>query len=236
MLIEELKIKTETYYAIQKSRIQAQLRIKAFVRDGRLSDDHSEALMFWLDDSLKRLEVIIKKDVATLLKDVPIWTEFMEAIKGIGPCLAGSLVAGMVDIGRFNHISALWHYCGMHVVDGEAPRRKRGSKITWNPFLRMTLFKLTDSFIKQNAEKSLYRRLYDEKKAYYQKKFPEPVKDGKKTRYTKGHIHNMAKRYSGKIFLSHLWVAWRKLEGLTVTEPWILEQGGHVDKIEPEAA
>jgi len=36
-MIEELKIKTETYYAIQKLRIQAELRIKALVRDERLS-------------------------------------------------------------------------------------------------------------------------------------------------------------------------------------------------------
>lgn len=233
-LLEELKIKTETYYAIQKSRIQADLRIQAFVRDERLNAERAEALHFWLNESLKGLEAIIKKDVQVLLKDAPIWKGWLTDVKGIGPCLAGSLIAGIVSIDRFNHISALWHYCGYHVVDGQAPKRKRGEKITWNPFLRMTMYKATDSFIKQSAEKSLYRRLYDEKKAFYQKKFPEEVKEGKRTKYTKGHLHNMAKRYSGKIFLSHLWLKWREIEGLPVSEPWVIAHGGHVDMILPE--
>ena len=237
-IIEELKIKTETYYAVQKIRIQAELRIKAFVRDERLTEERAGALHFWLDESLKKFEGIIKKEVATLLKDVPAWTEFMKDVKGVGPCLAGSLVSGIVDISRFNHVSSLWHYCGMHVVDGEAPRRKRGEKLNWHPFLRMTIYKLTDSFIKQNAEKCLYRRLYDEKKAFYQEKYPEPVtvKQGTReiTKYTKGHIHNMAKRYAGKMFLSHLWAKWRALEGLSVSDPWIIAHGDHADIIGPE--
>lgn len=241
-LLEELKIKTETYYAVQKSRVQAELRIGAYVRDERLDQERSEALMFWLNESLKKLETVIMKDVSLMLKDVPIWTEWLKGVYGIGPCLAGSLIAGMVDINRFETISALWHYCGMHVVDGEAPRRKRGSKITWNPFLRMTIFKTTDSFVKQNAEKCQYRELYDTKKKFYQIKFPDEVKipgtKGQKDRvkYSKGHIHNMAKRYAGKIFLAHLWVKWRELEGLPISDPWVIAHGGHTGMIQPRAA
>jgi len=229
-MIEELKIKTETYYAIQKIRIQAELRIKAFVREERLPEEHAEELHHWADDMLKAMETSIKRDVAKLLRGVPIWEEFFKPVKGVGPCLAGSLIAGIVDISRFEYVSSLWKYCGMDVVDGEAPKRARGQKISWNPFLRMTLYKASDSFIKQNPEKSLYRRLYDEKKAYYQAKFPEPVEKGngkKGKKYTKLHIHNMAKRYAGKIFLQHLWKTWRELEGLPVTEPWVIAHGGH---------
>jgi hypothetical protein len=290
-LIEELKIKTETFYATQGVRIQAQLRIKAFVRDERLDKLHSKQLHGWLDDSLKDREDYIKKDVETILKDVNIWTDFMKKVKGIGPCLAGSLIAGIQDPGKFQHVSALWKYIGLDVVaeTGEAPRRTRGEKITWNPFLRMTLHKLTDSFIKQDPDKSLYRRLYDQKKAFYQGKFPEhnicrkcgaphelkikkskpdkktgkvtvtksyvcttkgckevgtgiphptrQTKDKKPIYYhTRDHIHRMAKRYAGKIFIQHLWITWRKQKGLEVNKPWILEHGGHVDYIEPEEA
>jgi len=45
-------------------------------------------------------------------------------------------------------------------------------------------------------------------------------KDGKKTLYTKGHIHAMAKRRTVKLFLSHFWLEWRKLEGLPISEPF----------------
>jgi len=240
-MIEELKIKTETYYSLQKIRIQAELRIKAFVRDKRLTEIQTGSLHFWLDEQLLKAEKITKKDITTLLKGIPIWTEFMKDINGIGPCLAGSLIAGIVDIDRFNYVSSLWKYCGMDVVNGEAPKRRKGEKISWNPFLRMTIFKLTDSFVIQSADKCLYRRLYDEKKAYYRAQYPEPIDTGKKNKdgkpiykYSDGHIHNMAKRYAGKIFIEHFWVKWRELEGLVVTQPWIIAHGGHQDYIPAE--
>lgn len=230
---EELIIKTETYYALQKIRIQAQLRIKAFSaeRKGqprRLDDFRAGALHFWLDDNLLSKEQDIKKEIAGMLKTVPIWSEWLKSVKGIGPCLAGSLYAGILDIGRFPTVSHLWAYMGMDVRDGKAPKRTKGEKVDWNPFLRMTLYKITDSFIKQNAEKCLYRRLYDEKKAYYQKQHPEPIPGkGKEVTYGPLHLHNMAKRYAGKIFIQHLWVKWRELEGLAVSMPWVFEHGGH---------
>jgi len=272
-MIEELKIKTETYYAMQKIRIQAQLRIKAFVRDERLQKEEAESLHFWLNDQVKHIEVAIKKEIATLLKDVPIWTKFLRKAKGVGPCLAGSLIAGIVDISRFNHVSSLQKYCGMDVVDGEAPRRVRGEKITWNPFLRTACFKLGESFTKQNPDKCQYRRLYDERKPFYRKQHPEwefcykcgakllsqdglPDKCSKKgcsgnhggiphpTRkkkdggviyqYTKDHIHRMTMRWVVKLFIQHLWVEWRKLEGLSISDPWVIAHGGHADLIEPD--
>jgi len=273
---EELKIKTETMYAIQKLRIQAQLRIKAFVRDERLTKKRSEAMHHWLEELLKDTENLVGHDVGDLLKGIPIWNVFMKHVLGLGPRLAGSIVAGIYDISRFNHVSSLWKYCGQDVTaDGEAPRRQSGQKISWNPFLRMTIYKITDSMVKQNADKSLYRRLYDQKKAFYQKKFPEwavcrtcgakliamkgefdkcsnieckgksggikhPTRKDRKGNpiyiHTKGHIHKMAKRYTGKIFLQHLWMMWRRLEGLPENMPWIIEHGGHVDFIPPEEA
>jgi len=240
-MIEELKIKIETYYAIQKIRIQAELRIKAFIRDDRLTELQAQSLHFWEDEHLKGIEKSIKKDVTLLLKDVPIYTEWMKDVLGIGPCLAGSLYAGIYDISRFNTISKLWKYCGQDVDEsGRAPRRQKGKKLTADPFLQMTIYKLTDSFVKQTAEKCLYRRLYDIKKAFYKQEHPEKVDSGRRSKkgeviwdYTDLHIHRMAKRYAGKIFLEHLWVEWRTLEGLPVSKPWVIEHGGHGNYIEP---
>jgi len=273
-MLEELKIKTETYYALQKLRIQAQLRIKAFVRDGRLDEARAAALHFWLDEYLLKTEETLKKDITLLLKGVPIWEKWFKKVPGIGPCLGGSLYAGIYDISRFIYVSSLYSYCGMGVEkNGEAPRRQIGKKISWSPFLRMTMFKVTDSFVKQDPDKCLYRRLYTEKKATYQDQWPEykfcsecgapllvrpkkPDKCSKKgckgthggtmhpTRktkkgepiyiHTKDHLHKMAKRYAGKIFLQHTWVKWREIEGLSVTDPWIIAHGGHSHYIEPD--
>lgn len=38
--------------------------------------------------------------------------------------------------------------------------------------------------------------------------------------WTPGRIHTASTRYMVKMFLADLWVTWRKLEGLTVTEPY----------------
>jgi len=275
MKTEEIIIKTEAYYAIQNLRIQAQLRIKAFVRDKRLDKKEAKKLHHWNDDLLKNMENGIKKEMEILIKDIPIFKKFFKKIKGIGPCLAGSLYAGIYDISRFITISKLWKYCGQDVQNGEAPRREKGKKITWNPFLRMTMHKISDSFIKQDPKKSQYRRLYDEFKFDYQTKFPQwnicwdckspmktnetgigmkctkcgkdqagephPTRKTKKGkpiyRYTKNHIHNMAKRKVAKIFLQHMFVKWWELDhGKTPSEPWILVHGGHVDYIECEEA
>lgn len=241
-MIEELKIKTEAYYSIQKQRIQTQLRIKSYVRNGKLERDQAAELHGWMDELLFRIEKKIKRDVEKLLKNVPIWQEFLKQVNGVGPCLAGSLIAGIVDIGRFRYVSSLWKYCGMHVVNGHAPQKTRGQKIDWNPFLRMTCYKIGESFVKQKADNCLYRRLYTSKKKYYRTKHPEKVafktKKGKTAyKYTDGHIHAMARRYAVKIFLSHLWVRWREIEGLPITKPWVFEhRPGHRDYIAPQEA
>jgi len=49
----------------------------------------------------------------------------------------------------------------------------------------------------------------------------------------KGHIDAMARRKAVKLFLSHLWVKWRGIEGLPVTDPYVIEKLGHKTKIDP---
>lgn len=76
---------------------------------------------------------------------------------------------------------------------------------------------LSDNFIKSSSQ---YKRIYDEKKAYYTKLHPEvlaeKVKGKKFTRedWTKMKIHNYAKKSMMNRFLVELWIAWYKSEGL----------------------
>lgn len=48
-----------------------------------------------------------------------------------------------------------------------------------------------------------------------------------------GHVHNAARRYMVKIFLSHLYVVWREAEGLSVREPYPIEHLGHTTYLSP---
>jgi hypothetical protein len=100
---------------------------------------------------------------------------------------------------------------------GAAPDKKyfKGLLITYSPFLRMTAWKISGQFVKQG---SFYRRVYEEKKAYY------TARDG--DRLTPIHIEMRAKRATVKLFLSHLWWMWRLSLGLPVGEIYLQKKLG----------
>lgn len=166
-----------------------------------------------------------------LTADIKIRKEYLSGIKGIGPILSAGIIGWIHPINRFDTVSKLWRYSGLAVIDGHAERKKRGEKIHYNPKLKTFMWKVSKSFVYQSAEKSPYRKLYDEAKADYKRKFPEVVKwmeNGKeKKKYNPGHLHNMALRKVAKVFLANLWVKWRTVEGLSVSEPYVFGVLGH---------
>lgn len=108
----------------------------------------------------------------------------------------------------------------------------------YNPQAKMVAYKVGVQFVKQG---DLYRKLYDQFKTEYQMRDDLKAEiNNKKGKITKNgeskgtaHIHNMAQRKMVKIFLSHLWAEWRKIEGLTITKPYAIDQMKHSDYIEP---
>jgi len=179
---------------------------------------------------LRATEDDVNKTLKKWVEQFPIYTEHLIKVRGIGHIISAGLVAWLYPIKKFNHVSKLWRYCGLAVIDGKAERRKKGEKLHYSPKLKSFCWNIGASFIRQNAEKSGYRKLYDEFKEQYQRKTA-------KRKYDKGsrkmHVHLMALRKMVKIFLSHFWEVSRKMEKLPVTEPYPMEHMGHVDKIEP---
>jgi hypothetical protein len=163
-----------------------------------------------------------------VLKDFPIYNEFLEKVYGVGPAMAGVIVSE-INIHAAQYPSSLWKYAGLDVVaaDGKGRSRKKehleeseyinkdgetATKmgITFNPFLKTKLVGvLGSSFIKQSAAKCPYRKIYDD---YKHRLENMPAHADK----SKGHRHNMAVRYAVKRFLADLYTAWRTLEGLPV--------------------
>lgn len=123
-------------------------------------------------------------------------------------------------------------------VKKTSQRRIKDALIDYNPTAKMLAYKVGTQFVKQG---DLYRKLYDQFRAEYELredlKAERDIKKGKKTRTgeSKGtaHIHNMAQRKAVKIFLQHLWITWRELEGLPVTMPYAISVMGHGDYIKP---
>jgi len=161
-----------------------------------------------------------------ILRDFPIWNEFLEPIRGVGPAMGGVIISE-INIHAAKYPSSLHKYVGLDVVGGKGRSRKKehleestyidkdGKEqtkmgITFNPFLKTKLVGvLGSSFIKQPAEKSEYRRVYDD----YKNRLENMPAHAEKS---KGHRHNMAIRYVVKRFLIDLYNAWRPLEGLVV--------------------
>ena len=93
--------------------------------------------------------------------------------------------------------------------------------IEYNPKLKSLSWIISDQFVRQGR---YYRQLYDDFKAEDMAKNPQ---------LTDGHLHNRAKRKTVKIFLSHLWVYWREVEGLSITEPYAKKYLGHEVEMYP---
>jgi hypothetical protein len=158
------------FYDMQKLRIQSGAR-------GSRKADHAEAQLSKrakkrLDEQselLHQLERNALWHVNDLLKNDPI-AEWLLAIKGVGPTMAGVLLAE-IDITRANTPSALWRFCGLHVKDGVAARRKKGEKLDYNPWLKAKVLKvLGECMIKANSP---YRKLYDDYKHHKQTQIVE---------------------------------------------------------------
>jgi len=124
-----------------------------------------------------------------------------------------------------------------------------GSRRPWNAKLKVLLWKIGQSFLKQPADQCIYRKIYDERKAYEQGKnargeYAQTAADllaaknyGKTTeaykamiegRLSDGHIHARACRYAMKFFLSHVHKVWWEHETKTpAPAPFAIAHLGH---------
>ncbi|GAI98171.1 unnamed protein product, partial [marine sediment metagenome] len=104
----------------------------------------------------------------------PVWSNYLKEIKGVGPAVAGGLIAGIKRASRFTDKYALRHYAGMVT--------KKGNQ-KFNHQLKRTLFHFSEEIIRQNTP--IWRELYDEMKINYGDKHPD---------WKKGKVNNYAKK------------------------------------------
>ncbi len=96
-----------------------------------------------------------------------------------------------------------------------APSRRYfvGLLLTHTPFGKTTCWKIAGQFVRQG---DFYRKHYDKVKDRYTER------DG--TTKSIGHIDNMARRATVKLFLSHFWMMWRRSLNLPIGEIWLQKQ------------
>lgn len=158
-------------------------------------------------------------------EEIPIW-DWLTSIRGLGSgSLAAQLCAQIDDIAKFDTVSKLWRFAGWAVINGQIDRCERGVKSPYNRKLKSVCWLIVDQFIKQQTLG--YVDLYYEEKTRQRRLHPEKVKVNGKWKFNDGHLHNRAIRKTAKIFLQHVWVNWRKAEGLPVSEPYVMTLPGH---------
>jgi len=133
--------------------------------------------------------------------------------QGLGPMIAGALLWSIGSAGRFASFGKIVRYAGLDVTPGgAAPKRRKGQRVTWNPYLRTTLFKLTEVWNKM--KESQWRAMWDAQKAIYIQTRPDllEVKNKSGKDVSKGKIHNMARRKVQREFLRNLYHLWLDYE------------------------
>ena len=170
-----------------------------------------------LREILRELEAIerrLYREVERLVRDHPLWREYLQYVRGVGPAMAAYLVT-VLSPARFETVSKMWKYTGLHVVDGRAPRRVAGQKTDWNPAARTMMWRLGEAFRLQGGfYKHMYRVFFEESL----RKHPD---------WTKAHHLAHARRVTVKLFLAHYHYVGRQVLGLPVRLPYICEKQPH---------
>ena len=174
------------------------------------------------------------KDCGTVLekKDKTFWcSECQKSVKGEGN------LQHKLTIKDFPMISSWWHYMGRHnvahcptcrkiltnntcpkcgkIIENPIylmPKRQSGTQSDWSTPGRTLGFMIREAF-NMFSEDHFYKSYQVKEKAKYAKRHPD---------WTKGHCHNVAWNNTVKLFLSHFWQVARTLDGLSVTEPYIV--------------
>jgi transposase len=206
---------------IQKARIQFGNRLGAIERqDDNTTDRQQQIVERWLN-RFSQLESELDQDIEAAAGEYRIYP-YVTEIRGIGPLLAAKLIA-MIDIERASTPSALWKYAGYAVdQNGERDRLHKGEKSPYNTRLKTTCYLIGTSMLRCNSP---YRRVYDAAKERYQATRPD---------WNKARIDMASRRKMIKVFLVHLWLVWRELEGLPTRTPYVQEHMGHTHIIQPE--
>lgn len=163
---ELLRAAVRGHYDMQKLRIQSDARTtkKAAHAEAQLSERTKKKLAAQAElfENLERNSLSIIRD---MLKEHPI-SKWLQSVRGCGPTMSGVLISE-IDIHRAKTPSSIWRYCGLHVINGEAARRRKGQKLDYNPWLKSKVLKvLGECMIKastdpKTGEPTKYRSIYD---------------------------------------------------------------------------
>lgn len=193
-----------------------------------------------LDDTRAK-EIEYEHLVTNLMEGELIYHKWLKQVKGVGPKITAMLLYFFGYCEKAPHVSSLWKFSGMHVVNGKAPKHTKGEDSNFSPKARMFMYRIGDCFIKQRTIP--YRLVYDNEKERLAKVRFEPgiLKEKFGGKYkkdsvelTKMHIDLRARRKMMKVFLQHYYVKTKLVTGQVPSEPYVTAKlEGHTHIIQP---
>jgi Zn finger protein HypA/HybF involved in hydrogenase expression len=158
-----------------------------------------------------------------------------------------------VERKNFDTVSKWWAYMGVHTVpycpecnkpleDRKSkltscpkckteiirvkPRREKGFQLNWSTTGRNVAYLIGTNFNKYGGKNinHPFKTIILDRKARHEVKHPE---------WPKNHIDFAARNEAAKLFLSHFYEVARKLEGLSVSEPYVQKFLGHTNITKP---
>lgn len=182
-----------------------------------------------LDDAAE----VMRREMLRLCRAFPIYNVFLKDVYGVGTVTAAKLLAD-VDIRRATKVSSLNQLCGLGVhVDeegiGHAERLRAGTTPVFHNRLKTGLYQAWSSLIKapRRDESPYFRRGMEHKhKLLSSPRFV--LHEGKKDSAGnvaatfdgkpggRAIVNNRCWRPAMQLFLEHLYLVWRALEGLPV--------------------
>ena len=234
--LKQIKVFEKEYQRITDAYVENKHRIKTIIKENQGDDSNlklthiKDITDYYMIDAyvgILEKEENLKSVVESYLKEVPVYDKFLKNVKGCGPLMSAVIIT-YLDIYKAKYVSSFIKYAGIDTYYNEEKGKMVGTtksrievveyidkngevktknSITYQPFLKTKLLGvLAGSFIKTGSD---YATAYYE---YKNRKLNDPrMKDE-----SLAHIDKMAKRYMIKIFLTDLFVAWKKIEGLPV--------------------
>lgn len=185
-----LRVKAKQTENVERITLSLEHQVNLYVKDGL-----PEILVAHLRQeiaTLRKMTESMKRELPRIMKKTPLG-EWAKETKGLSYSLF-LLLGLMPPLCDFKGPASVWKYVGLHVVDGCAPKRRRGYCTGFNVRLRSyAIARVADGMMKCRGA---YRYLYDERKEATRISHPE---------WTDGHRHADAMRIMAKAILRDAW-------------------------------
>lgn len=250
LTVDEARWAVDTYYQIQKFRVGTNNRVKGLDRDAVKAGTEPEPHMFlgWTLDQMETLEKQMVRGLAHFAAAHPV-APWLDSIIGVGPILTAGLLA---HLELRPTVGAWWRFAGLDPTI----KWEKGQVRPYNAALKTLCWKIGDSFVKVSGrDDAYYGKAYRERKEYeLARNTPEQMREtvaatleakrfGRDTQAKKaydagilppGRIDLRARRWTVKLFLSHLHEVWYRLEyGEMPPKPFAIAIQGHAHYREP---